>query len=160
MPRSYELLLDMINDPSGPDTKERAEARDWRMSCCRRICRQANTKGAGLQCRKATYWFFMTLNRTLTLLTGQGLEQCLRPLAVEDDELPAGPGPLPTPLTPLPRRTLFVIADQCSVVTCAGTLADHTLGLDIELIHDPRHRFWSSDKNGLTAAGVCHTVVF
>ena len=136
----------------GEEFAEPEAARARYVNTAFRGFRNSSAKGAARLYRKATFGLLMVINRVLSLLTGQGQEQCRQPALNPSSGASTDP-------PPAPACTLFLAGDPCSVVTYAGSFLNQRLSLHVEQGHNPCHRYWNSDNNGLAAAGAWTTVL-
>ena len=156
-----QLDLDSLQDLSVEDKAELAQARERMASCVRRFLGQEPGTVCSLPkyYRVASYRWLQALDHALWVCTGAGWEQfcskdtsltLLQPQLREALGLVAG-GPL---------RACFVAADQMSTGP-SGTsfLQQPTWSISMDLLMDPPHRFWNTDKLGLLQAGAWEAVL-
>ena len=167
MPRDSKGLLPVQLDPEshgGLTPEEEAEleqARARLRSCIRRYL--GDEDGAPQlkkQFRAATGKYLQAIGHAVTLVTGCGLERFSSkntdPAELCRPEQRAGV----EEWSKQPPRALTLAADQQSCgPSGASFLQAGQLSLLMDLVMDPPHRFWNSEKVGLMGCGAWETIL-
>lgn len=130
-----------------------AAAQQRQRSCIRRFLGvEQGAPSAPKRYRVATFRMVQALDHALWLLTEAGLEQFVSGRTKLNFLQPEMRQKVEAFLVG-PPRGVFLAADQCSVgLSLAAFLTSGDRALNLELLFDPPHRFWNTEKLGLLAS--------